>query len=124
MREIRRLAGAGASQMRRGSRFVRRELEDKLVLLDEIEFLPNPVLDIFRVMLQAVDGAGQTVIFRRQPDVVLFQPEPLLPEAKDIIKTPVAEQDHQNHGHSHDQGNPRQELVASPHLRGLNRRSR
>src|SRR5665647_1424838 len=59
----RRLAGAGGSQMRRGSRFVRRELEDKLVLLDEIEFLPNLVLDIFRVMLQAVDSAGQTVSY-------------------------------------------------------------
>ena len=45
-------------------------------------------------------------------------------EAKDIIEAPVAEQDHQNHGHSHDQGNPHQELVASPHFLGLNRRTR
>jgi hypothetical protein len=41
-------------------------LEDNLVFPDEVQFPADEILDHFRIVLQAVDGAGQPGIFRAQ----------------------------------------------------------
>ncbi len=115
----RRLGFRGRSRLgscRRNSRFARAfrgQLEDHFIFLDEVQFPADTVLDHFRIMLQAIDGAGQPGILLGEPGILLLQVCPFLPETESLIQAPVSEK--QDHGHHSPQNQDKscQELMAS-----------
>ncbi len=70
---------------------LRRQLEDNVVFPDEIQFPADEILNHLRVVLQAVDGAGQPAVFRGQTGVFLLQRLALLAQAVNPVQTLVAE---------------------------------
>jgi hypothetical protein len=68
-----------------------RQLEDNVVFPDEIQFPADEVLNHLRVVLQAVDGAGQAAVFRGQTAGLLVQRLALQAQAIDTVQTLVAE---------------------------------
>jgi len=85
-------AGLGAGG-RKGFIFpsLRRQLQDNVVFPDEIQFPADEILNHLRVVLQAVDGAGQAAIFRGQTAGFLVQRLAPLAQAINFVQTLVAE---------------------------------
>jgi hypothetical protein len=69
----------------------RRKLEDNLVFPDEIQFPADEILDHLRIVLQAVNGAGQPGVFRAQARGFLLHRLALLPQTINPVQALVAE---------------------------------
>jgi hypothetical protein len=70
---------------------LRRELQDNLVFPDEVQFPADEILDHLRIVLQAVDGAGQPGVFRGQTSSLLLHCLALLPQAVNPVQALVTE---------------------------------
>lgn len=70
---------------------LRRQLEDNVAFPDEIQFPADEILNHLRVVLQAVDGAGQAAVFRAQTGGFLLQRLALQAQAINPVQTLVAE---------------------------------
>jgi len=57
------------------------QLNDNVVFLNEIQFPADEILNHLRVVLQAVDGAGQPTVFRGQTGGFLVQSLALVAQA-------------------------------------------
>jgi hypothetical protein len=66
-------------------------LKNNFVFLDEIQFPADKILDHLRIVLQAVDGAGQPGVFRGQPGGFLLHRLVFLPQAINSVQALVAE---------------------------------
>jgi hypothetical protein len=75
-------------------------------------------------VLQAIDGPGQSLVFRRQPDILQFQALPVLAQAIDAVQTPMAEQNQENEHQGQTNTGYGQKPVFLLSLLGLLRRSR
>jgi hypothetical protein len=70
---------------------LRRQLEDNVVFPDEIQFPADEVLNHLRVVLQAVNGAGQAAVFRGQTGGFLLQRLALQAQAIYPVQTLMTE---------------------------------
>ena len=95
-----RTAGAGLeTRGRLGLIFPGRlgQLDNNVVFSNEIQFPADEILNHLRVVLQAVDGAGQPTVFRGQTGGFLVQRLALLAQAINPVQAPVAEQSQHSH---------------------------
>lgn len=67
------------------------ELENNVVFPDEVKFPADEVLDQFRIVLQAVDGAGQAAVLCAQAGILPVQLLALLMQTIDPVETLMGE---------------------------------